>query len=206
MAYIDKIDPSQAEGRLVVSKGKIILKDKHAPRSDVPLKEKAESLIQYLMDKGFPNSIIERFKDTYKFIEQYSASGRINAYNRLYRDHDALLQTIIRWILFDFYDMLPTNRKYTSSAYDDLNDHYRNFMDRWMTDSKGKQSDLTLSVEGSSFASFLLYLQEHKIKELTKVNDYVIERYLRDTHCNVNHVYRLGLIIRRYASSVGDDE
>ena len=52
MAYIDKIDPSKAEGRLVVSYGRITLKDEHAPRSDVPLDRKSDLLFQYLKEKG----------------------------------------------------------------------------------------------------------------------------------------------------------
>lgn len=206
MAYIDKIDPSQAEGRLVVTHGKIILKDEHAPRSDVPLCRKAHSLFHYLSEKEFSATTVERYKKTYCCIERYSAAGNISAYNRIYRNHKDLLQTIIRWIMYDFYDIMPTNRKYTPSVYDNLNTHYREFMDKCMIDSKGKRSDLTLSVEGSSFASFLLYLQEHDINDLTMLDDRAIERYLRDTKCNVNQVYRLGLILKRYASSVGDDE
>lgn len=206
MAYIDKIDPSQAEGRLVVSYGRITLKDEHAPRSDVPLDRKSDLLFQYLKEKGFSNREVERFKETYCLIERYAAAGNISAYNRLYTDHTAQLQTIIRWILFDFYDMMPTNRKYSPSAYDKLNTPYRCFMDEWLEDSKGKRSDLTLSVEGSSFASFLLYLQEHNINNLSMLDDLAIECYLRDTKCNVNLVYRLGLILKRYASSVGDEE
>jgi integrase len=108
-------------------------------------------------------------------------------------------------MLFDFYDMMPTNRKYYPSDYDLLDRPYRELIDEGMRAGKSNNlRDSTISIEAASVASFFLYLQRTGIASFYEIQEKHIRNYIQKNHCEQIIVYRIGLFIKRLSGQIKD--
>ena len=200
MAFIDKINPEMPEGRIIIRNGEIFLKDPDAVQSETNLKDKWPVLIRYIEEKGYSDREITRMKDAYLAISNSDAYRNLQKYNELRFKHRGIRSQLMFWLLFDYYDLLPCSRKVSPSDYDWLNDHFRELLDNCMRAGKTNGlRDLTISVEASSAASFLRYVQDRRIAHIYSLDDYTIRGYIPFSGCKPTIVYRIGLFIGRYA-------
>ena len=206
MAYIDKINPEIPEGRIIIRNGDIILKDESAPQSPVPLPQKSQSLVQYIKAKGYSAQQINKTKEAYGLLANYNGFRDVKVYNKLRKRHPGLCSQLMWWLLFDFYDILPSNRKVFPSSYDNLTLSFRNLLDDCMRVAKeSEMRDLTISVEASSTATFLCFLQEEGIKSIYQLTETTLRKYSRQKGFEPAYLYRIGLFLTRYASAKKDE-
>ena len=205
MAYIDKINPAMPEGRIVVRDGQILLKDKGYPMSTVPLSSKWQMLIKYISCEGYSEREVQRFQEAFDLISKHSAQRDLDGYNRLRHRYKSHKPQFLSWMLFDFYDMMPTNRKYYPSDYDLLDCPYRDLIDEGMRAGKSSNlRDSTISIEAASVASFFLYLQRTGITSFYEIQEKHIRNYIQKNHCEQIIVYRIGLFIKRLSGQIKD--
>lgn len=205
MAYIDKINPAMPEGRIVVRDGQILLKDKGYPMSTVPLSSKWQMLINYISCEGYSEKEIQSFQEALNLISKHSAQRDLDGYNRLRHRYKSHKSQFLSWMLFDFYDMMPTNRKYYPSDYDLLDRPYRELIDEGMKAGKSNNlRDSTISIEAASVASFFLYLQRTGITSFYEIQEKHIRNYIQKNHCEQIIVYRIGLFIKRLSGQIKD--
>ena len=205
MAYIDKINPAMPEGRIVVRDGQILLKDKGYPMSTVPLSSKWQMLINYISCEGYSEKEIQSFQEALNLILKRCAQRDLDGYNRLRQRYKSHKQQLLSWMLFDFYDMMPTNRKYYPSDYDLLDCPYRDLIDEGMRAGKSSNlRDSTISIEAASVASFFLYLQRTGITSFYEIQEKHIRNYIQKNHCEQIIVYRIGLFIKRLSGQIKD--
>ena len=205
MAYIDKINPAMPEGRIVVRDGQILLKDKGYPMSTVPLSSKWQMLINYISCEGYSEREVQRFQEAFDLISKHSAQRDLDGYNRLRHRYKSHKSQFLSWMLFDFYDMMPTNRKYYPSDYDLLDRPYRELIDEGMKAGKSNNlRDSTISIEAASVASFFLYLQRTGIASFYEIQEKHIRNYIQKNHCEQIIVYRIGLFIKRLSGQIKD--
>jgi integrase len=205
MAYIDKINPAMPEGRIVVRDGQILLKDKGYPMSTVPLSSKWQMLINYISCEGYSEREVQRFQEAFDLISKHSAQRDLDGYNRLRHHYKSHKPQFLSWMLFDFYDMMPTNRKYYPSDYDLLDRPYRELIDEGMKAGKSNNlRDSTISIEAASVASFFLYLQRTGIASFYEIQEKHIRNYIQKNHCEQIIVYRIGLFIKRLSGQIKD--
>ena len=205
MAYIDKINPAMPEGRIVVRDGQILLKDKGYPMSTVPLSSKWQMLINYISCEGYSEREVQRFQEAFDLISKHSAQRDLDGYNRLRHRYKSHKPQFLSWMLFDFYDMMPTNRKYYPSDYDLLDRPYRELIDEGMKAGKSNNlRDSTISIEAASVASFFLYLQRTGIASFYEIQEKHIRNYIQKNHCEQIIVYRIGLFIKRLSGQIKD--
>ena len=205
MAYIDRINPAMPEGRIVVRDGQILLKDKGYPMSTVPLSSKWQMLINYISCEGYSEKEIQSFQEALNLISKHSAQRDLDDYNRLRHRYKSHKSQFLSWMLFDFYDMMPTNRKYYPSDYDLLDCPYRELIDEGMRAGKSNNlRDSTISIEAASVASFFLYLQRTGITSFYEIQEKHIRNYIQKNHCEQIIVYRIGLFIKRLSGQIKD--
>lgn len=205
MAYIDRINPAMPEGRIVVRDGQILLKDKGCPMSTVPLSSKWQMLIKYISCEGYSEREVQRFQEAFDLISKHSAQRDLDGYNRLRHRYKSHKPQFLSWMLFDFYDMMPTNRKYYPSDYDLLDRPYRELIDEGMKAGKSNNlRDSTISIEAASVASFFLYLQRTGITSFYEIQEKHIRNYIQKNHCEQIIVYRIGLFIKRLSGQIKD--
>ena len=205
MAYIDKINPAMPEGRIVVRDGQILLKDKGYPMSTVPLSSKWQMLINYISCEGYSEKEIQSFQEALNLISKRCAQRDLDGYNRLRHRYKSHKSQFLSWMLFDFYDMMPTNRKYYPSDYDLLDCPYRDLIDEGMRAGKSSNlRDSTISIEAASVASFFLYLQRTGITSFYEIQEKHIRNYIQKNHCEQIIVYRIGLFIKRLSGQIKD--
>ena len=205
MAYIDRINPAMPEGRIVVRDGQILLKDKGYPMSTVPLSSKWQMLINYISCEGYSEKEIQSFQEALNLILKRCAQRDLDGYNRLRQRYKSHKPQLLSWMLFDFYDMMPTNRKYYPSDYDLLDCPYRDLIDEGMKAGKSNNlRDSTISIEAASVASFFLYLQRTGITSFYEIQEKHIRNYIQKNHCEQIIVYRIGLFIKRLSGQIKD--
>ena len=205
MAYIDRINPAMPEGRIVVRDGQILLKDIGGPMSTVPLSSKWQMLIKYISCEGYSEREVQRFQEAFDLISKHSAQRDLDGYNRLRHRYKSHKSQFLSWMLFDFYDMMPTNRKYYPSDYDLLDRPYRELIDEGMKAGKSNNlRDSTISIEAASVASFFLYLQRTGIASFYEIQEKHIRNYIQKNHCEQIIVYRIGLFIKRLSGQIKD--
>jgi integrase len=205
MAYIDKINPAMPEGRIVVRDGQILLKDKGYPMSTVPLSSKWQMLINYISCEGYSEKEIQSFQEALNLILKRCAQRDLDGYNRLRQRYKSHKPQLLSWMLFDYYDMMPTNRKYYPSDYDLLDCPYRDLIDEGMRAGKSSNlRDSTISIEAASVASFFLYLQRTGIASFYEIQEKHIRNYIQKNHCEQIIVYRIGLFIKRLSGQIKD--
>ena len=205
MAYIDRINPAMPEGRIVVRDGQILLKDIGSPMSTTPLSSKWQMLINYISCEGYSEREVQRFQEAFDLISKHSAQRDLDGYNRLRHRYKSHKPQFLSWMLFDFYDMMPTNRKYYPSDYDLLDRPYRDLIDEGMRAGKSSNlRDSTISIEAASVASFFLYLQRTGIASFYEIQEKHIRNYIQKNHCEQIIVYRIGLFIKRLSGQIKD--
>ena len=193
------------EGRIVVRDGQILLKDKGYPMSTVPLSSKWQMLINYISCEGYSEKEIQSFQEALNLISKHSAQRDLDGYNRLRHRYKSHKSQFLSWMLFDFYDMMPTNRKYYPSDYDLLDCPYRELIDEGMRAGKSNNlRDSTISIEAASVASFFLYLQRTGITSFYEIQEKHIRNYIQKNHCEQIIVYRIGLFIKRLSGQIKD--
>ena len=193
------------EGRIVVRDGQILLKDKGYPMSTVPLSSKWQMLINYISCEGYSEKEIQSFQEALNLISKHSAQRDLDDYNRLRHRYKSHKSQFLSWMLFDFYDMMPTNRKYYPSDYDLLDRPYRELIDEGMKAGKSNNlRDSTISIEAASVASFFLYLQRTGIASFYEIQEKHIRNYIQKNHCEQIIVYRIGLFIKRLSGQIKD--
>ena len=193
------------EGRIVVRDGQILLKDKGYPMSTVPLSSKWQMLINYISCEGYSEKEIQSFQEALNLISKHSAQRDLDGYNRLRHRYKSHKSQFLSWMLFDFYDMMPTNRKYYPSDYDLLDCPYRDLIDEGMRAGKSSNlRDSTISIEAASVASFFLYLQRTGIASFYEIQEKHIRNYIQKNHCEQIIVYRIGLFIKRLSGQIKD--
>ena len=193
------------EGRIVVRDGQILLKDKGYPMSTVPLSSKWQMLINYISCEGYSEREVQRFQEAFDLISKHSAQRDLDGYNRLRHRYKSHKPQFLSWMLFDFYDMMPTNRKYYPSDYDLLDRPYRELIDEGMRAGKSNNlRDSTISIEAASVASFFLYLQRTGITSFYEIQEKHIRNYIQKNHCEQIIVYRIGLFIKRLSGQIKD--
>ena len=206
--YTDKINPDHPEGRLLILPAGFQLKDPSLPISAVPLHEKAPTLFKHLEDNSFEVQSKERMHKTYDAIFNAKAGRNISRYNKLLRDMPEERKFLSWWLLYDFYDMLPDGRRINAkAAYYRLSPYYRNLIDRCM--EAGLQAhvrELTVSVEASMTAPFLLHLQKNKVFRLSRLREPMVRDFTRSGRCAPMALYRMSLFLRRYAVKEQDME
>ena len=62
----------------------------------------------------------------YSLVHKRRAARNIDAYNEIVKDYPLLNFQLRSLLLYDYYDMLPMNRKIYYSSYYELNDNFRN--------------------------------------------------------------------------------
>lgn len=205
MAYIDKIDLSIPEGRIIIRDGDIILKDEAATPSSIPLSQKWEDLIQYISKKGYSNIAICQMKRAISILADYNGYRKVEVHNVLRKKYSVLRVSFMWWLLYDFYDILPCNRKVSPSDYDYLTLHYRDLLDDCMRVAKKKDlRESTISVEASMTATFFRYLQEEGLQSIYQVKEDTLRKYSRVKRSEPALLYRIGLLVGRYAKDKGD--
>ena len=193
------------EGRIVVRDGQILLKDKGYPMSTVPLSSKWQMLINYISCEGYSEKEIQSFQEALNLISKRCAQRDLDGYNRLRHRYKSHKSQFLSWMLFDFYDMMPTNRKYYPSDYDLLDCPYRELIDEGMRAGKSNNlRDSTISIEAASVASFFLYLQRTGIASFYEIQEKHIRNYIQKNHCEQIIVYRIGLFIKRLSGQIKD--
>ena len=207
MAFIDKINPDLPEGRLLIRNGEFILKYPDAEVSKVPLDKKWEKLLKYIKDKGYSDSEVDMMICAYGHIYRRRAKRDIDKYNQIRREYPKLNFQLRSLLLYDYYDMLPSNRKIADSAYYELNDNFRLLLDDCMRAAKAAHvRDLTISVEASSCANFFAYLQKLRVNNIRDLEEEHVRKYMIYSKCKPELPYRIGLFIRRYAESIKNNE
>ena len=193
------------EGRIVVRDGQILLKDIGCPMSTTPLSSKWQMLIKYISCEGYSEREVQRFQEAFDLISKHSAQRDLDGYNRLRHRYKSHKPQFLSWMLFDFYDMMPTNRKYYPSDYDLLDRPYRELIDEGMRAGKSNNlRDSTISIEAASVASFFLYLQRTGITSFYEIQEKHIRNYIQKNHCEQIIVYRIGLFIKRLSGQIKD--
>ena len=125
MAFIDKINPDVPEGRLLIRNGEFILKDPDAEVSKIPLDKKWDKLLKYIKDQMYSDSEVDMMICAYGHIYIRRAWRDIDKYNQIRREFPKLNYQLRSLLLYDYYDLLPSNRKIADSAYYELNDNFR---------------------------------------------------------------------------------
>ena len=193
------------EGRIVVRDGQILLKDIGGPMSTTPLSSKWQMLINYISCEGYSEKEIQSFQEALNLISKRCAQRDLDGYNRLRHRYKSHKSQFLSWMLFDFYDMMPTNRKYYPSDYDLLDRPYRELIDEGMKAGKSNNlRDSTISIEAASVASFFLYLQRTGITSFYEIQEKHIRNYIQKNHCEQIIVYRIGLFIKRLSGQIKD--
>ena len=186
MAFIDKINPDVPEGRLLIRNGEFILKDPDAEVSKIPLDKKWDKLLKYIKDQMYSDSEVDMMICAYGHIYIRRARRDIDKYNQIRREFPKLNYQLRSLLLYDYYDLLPSNRKIADSAYYELNDNFRLLLDDCMRAAKAAHvRDLTISVEASSCANFFAYLQKRhsssnieKLRECALSNVFNVSKFL----------------------------
>jgi len=203
--YIDRINPDLPEGRLLVSKRGFELKDPTSPTSSVPLEQKADKLLQHIEKQGFERKTILNMRRTYSHISTSGGPRSIEKYNVLLREWPADKTFLARWLLYDYYDMLPSNKRIHASNYAELSPYYRNLVDNAMrAGQKAGIRDLTISVEASVTTNFLHYLQRLNVNDFSRLTEKQVRDYTRCGTCGPMILYRVSVFLRRYASVFDD--
>ena len=207
MAFIDKINPDVPEGRLLIRNGEFILKDPDAEVSKIPLDKKWDKLLKYIKDQMYSDSEVDMMICAYGHIYRRRARRDIDKYNQIRREFPKLNYQLRSLLLYDYYDMLPSNRKIADSAYYELNDNFRLLLDDCMRAAKAAHvRDLTISVEASSCANFFAYLQKLRVNNIRDLEEDHVRKYMIYSKCKPELPYRIGLFIRRYAESIKNNE
>lgn len=203
--YIDRINPDLPEGRLLVSGRGFELKDPSLPISSVPLEQKADKLFQYIEQHGFEKKAILNMHRTYSLVSSRGGPRGIEKYNVLLSEHPKDKNFLARWLLYDYYDMLPSGKSINASNYADLSPYYRNMVDNGMrAGQKTGIRDLTISVEASVTTNFLHYLQGLNVNDFSHLTEKQVRDYTRCGTCGPMILYRVSVFLRRYASVYDD--
>lgn len=206
MAYIDKINPAMPEGRIIIRDGIIFLKDPDGPQSAIPLEEKWYQLIKYVRRLSYSPREIQRLEEAYELIARYP-SRHIDTYNTLRKRYKGFAPQILAWMMYDYYDLMPVNKKYYPSDYDLLSSNYRELIDDGMR--AGQEKNLrssTITIEAACAAAFLLYLQNSGIKSIYEMHEKQIRNYILYNKCEQIIVYRIGLFISRLSQWKQDEK
>lgn len=205
--YIDKINPDHPEGRLLITDAGFELKDPTLPFSSVPLIQKTDALFKYLDEKNFETYYDTHMRKVLKIIQSSNAERDISTYSNLLTKHRDECRYLVLWLLYDFYDMMPTRKKISPSSYYELPSDYRNMVDDGMRVAR-KQGirDLTISVEASMTTRFLHYLAKSGITNLSSLGENNVRDYVRNGKCTPMILYRISLFLRRYAQNTGNAE
>lgn len=204
--YTDRINPDYPEGRLLITSSGFELKDPTLPLSQVALESKAHLLIKHLKKNAFESRYSTHMDAMYNVILEHNAQRNLCKYNVILKKYPKERTFIYLWLLYDFYDMLPTfKRIHTESNYYKLTPYYRNLVDSGMriAQSTGIQ-DTTISVEASMVSSFFYYLIRSKIETLNSLTEGVVRNYTRSGHCGPMILYRIAVFLRRYAYHADD--
>ena len=203
--YTDRINPDLPEGRLLVSSRGIELKDPTLPISPIPLEEKAERLVEYLEQQNFEPKTVMRMRRTYVWIKAQGGNHSIKLSNQLLKEHPKEMISLTRWVLFDYYDMLPSRKRINRSPYSELSTYYREIIDNGMrAGQKTGIRDLTISVEASMTTSFFSHLMKIKIDHLSHLTEMHVRDYTRAGHCGPMILYRISVFLRRYSQTYND--
>lgn len=203
--YIDRINPDLPEGRLLVSKRGFELKDPTSPTSSVPLEQKVDKLLQHIEKQGFERKTILNMRRTYSLISARGGQRCMETYNALLQEHPTDKIFLSRWLLYDYYDMLPSGKRIHASSYAELSSHYRHLVDDGMrAGQKCGIRDLTISVEASVTANFLHYLQGLNVNNFSQLGEMQVRDYTRCGSCGPMILYRVSVFLRRYASVYDD--
>ena len=198
--YTDRINPDLPEGRLLVSSRGFQLKDPSLPVSDTPLKLRAEGLFKYMDAHNFEPKTILRMQRTYGYICDWEAPRSIEKYNALLKKHPSEKTFLVRWLLYDYYDMMPSGKCINKSSYYELSSYYRSIIDDGMRAGQSTGiRDLTISVEASMTTSFFQHLQGIKVDALSNLTEQNVRDYTRSGHCGPMILYRISVFLRRYA-------
>ena len=197
--YTDKINPDHPEGRLLILPTSFQLKDPSLPISAIPLHEKAPTLFKHLEDNHFEVESKARMRRAYDAICNAEAERNISRYNKLLKNMPEERKFLSWWLLYDWYDMLPDGRRINANAaYYSLSPYYRNLIDRCM--EAGLQAhvrELTVSVEASMTAPFLLHLQKNKVFRLNRLREPMVRDFTRSGRCAPMALYRMSLFLKR---------
>lgn len=204
--YTDRINPDYPEGRLLITSSGFELKDPTLPLSQVSLESKAHLLIRHLKENAFESRYSTHMDAMYNVILEHNAQRNLCKYNVILKKYPKERTFIYLWLLYDFYDMLPTfKRIHAESNYYKLTPYYRSLVDSGMriAQSTGVQ-DTTISVEASMVSSFFYYLIRSKIETLNSLTEGVVRNYTRSGHCGPMILYRIAVFLRRYAYHADD--
>lgn len=206
--YTDKINPDHPEGRLLILPTGFQLKAPSLPISAIPLHEKAPTLFKHLDDSHFEVESKARMRRAYEAICKSKAERNISRYNKLLKDMPEERKFLSWWLLYDWYDMLPDGRRINANAaYYSLSPYYRSLIDRCM--EAGLQAhvrELTVSVEASMTAPFLLHLQKNNVSRMGNLKEQMVRDFTRSGRCAPMALYRMSLFLRRYAVKEHDTE
>ena len=206
--YTDKINPDHPEGRLLIFPTGFQLKAPSLSISAIPLHEKAPILFKHLEDNHFEVESKARMRRAYDAICKSGAARSISRYNKLLKDMPEERKFLSWWLLYDWYDMLPNGKRINAkAAYYSLSPYYRDLIDKCM--EAGLQAhvrELTVSVEASMAASFLLHLQKNNVSRMGKLKEQIVRDFTRSGRCAPMALYRMSLFLRRYAVKSQDTE
>ncbi len=205
--YTDRIDPDHPEGRLLVSDRGFELKDPASPVSPEPLESKADRLFLHIEKSRFEDKTVQNLRRTYAYIRTAGGPRSVDKYNTILKEHPSDRASLARWLLFDFYDMLPSGRRINKSSYSALSPYYRDMVDNGMrAGRKTGIRDLTISVEASMATNFFHHLQGIGVKSLSLLTEAHVRDYTRNGTCGPMTLYRISVFLRRYTDVYGDAE
>ena len=200
MAYVDRINPSHALHCLLVTDKGFAFADPTLPRSQTPLEDKAERLLNALDSQGYERTFIRRMRNTYAKILQHDIAGKITGYSDLWIKQVGNRYSLIYWAAYDFFDLFPTRERPFPSCYDYLNSHYRHLIDAGMRIALNSgMGARTVNVETSDVAPFLLYLQRKGLASIYGMTESNLRSYMSHSSVHPNIIYRIGLFISRIA-------
>lgn len=200
MAYVDRINPTHALHYLLVTDKGFAFANPNAPRSQIPLHDKAEQLMQSLSTQGYDHTFIRRMRITYAKILKHNVAGSLDGYSNLWTKCIGNRYSLIYWAAYDFFDLYPSQERPYPSQYDYLNPHYRHIINEGIRISLSSGLGLkTVNVEAADVAPFFLYLQHRNVVVLNDLTEMLIRSYISYGNVHPNIVYRIGLFINRIA-------
>lgn len=207
MSYLDRLNPDHPSGRLLYSGKKFLLKDPAAPKSPIPLCQKADNLFKYLLDNDFTETYTKCMRNMYEHIRKANTGGGIDIYNSLLKSFPNQRPIIARWLVYDLYDILPQFWAFFPTVYDHLSEHYRSFIDDGMRSAIGcGLQNATINVEASVTAAFFKFIQDKGIEHIQDVDERTVQSYILTGHGAPLNLYRVGHFIKRHAEAQMDND
>lgn len=208
MAYINLIDPERPASIVTMIDGIIMPKD-NRPLSEVPLKDKAIKFMDHIREKHSAPTV-KNYRWLVDTIIKSEQRGYF-FYNMLYKQYlnrKNIRSYIIHILLYDLYDILYDGRgmEFNSTYYKLTKEHQQLIDEIVRCDVAKGLSPKTTNTEASNIATFIKYLEECGVDEISKMTETNIREYMIYGSCDSTMQCRIGKALKRYAEFRSDTE